>query len=221
MCFVNLSFTKVDQIFGVIGMSKLIASAMLMLVIGSPAVAESTFNGSQTVGTFSATYTIVTDGVTGPLDSSNIISWSVTLNNGSLTPSFSNSDGGALYLVNSQLSSDGVNLLWDYGLGDSNTDGYAYFVNGADPRSFLCFQLNGCVDASRGSVWIADPWPIEVQTTSQRGQQIIASISGAVPEPATWAMMLLGFGGIGFAMRRRRFELARPASPPPIARTRR
>ena len=25
-----------------------------------------------------------------------------------------------------------------------------------------------------------------------------------VPEPATWAMMLLGFGGIGFAMRRRK-----------------
>lgn len=25
---------------------------------------------------------------------------------------------------------------------------------------------------------------------------------GAVPEPATWAMMLLGFGGIGMAMRR-------------------
>ena len=25
-----------------------------------------------------------------------------------------------------------------------------------------------------------------------------------VPEPATWAMMLLGFGGIGYAMRRRR-----------------
>lgn len=27
--------------------------------------------------------------------------------------------------------------------------------------------------------------------------------TGAVPEPATWAMMLLGFGGIGFAMRRK------------------
>jgi hypothetical protein len=27
--------------------------------------------------------------------------------------------------------------------------------------------------------------------------------AGALPEPATWAMMLLGFGGIGFAMRRR------------------
>jgi hypothetical protein len=29
---------------------------------------------------------------------------------------------------------------------------------------------------------------------------------GPVPEPATWAMMLLGFGGIGVAMRRRRTQ---------------
>jgi len=29
-------------------------------------------------------------------------------------------------------------------------------------------------------------------------------VSAGVPEPATWAMMLLGFGAIGFAMRRRR-----------------
>lgn len=28
--------------------------------------------------------------------------------------------------------------------------------------------------------------------------------SGPVPEPATWAMMMLGFAGIGFAMRRQR-----------------
>lgn len=29
-------------------------------------------------------------------------------------------------------------------------------------------------------------------------------VAAAVPEPATWAMMLVGFGGIGMAMRRRR-----------------
>jgi len=29
-----------------------------------------------------------------------------------------------------------------------------------------------------------------------------------VPEPATWAMMLLGFGGIGMAMRRKRRVVA-------------
>ena len=32
----------------------------------------------------------------------------------------------------------------------------------------------------------------------------IGSGAPAVPEPATWAMMLIGFGGIGFAMRARR-----------------
>jgi len=31
----------------------------------------------------------------------------------------------------------------------------------------------------------------------------LAFASNAVPEPGTWAMMLLGFGAVGFAMRRR------------------
>ena len=31
-----------------------------------------------------------------------------------------------------------------------------------------------------------------------------AAATGAVPEPSTWAMMLLGFGGVGVALRRRR-----------------
>ena len=35
-------------------------------------------------------------------------------------------------------------------------------------------------------------------------QSSSVSSAAAVPEPATWAMMLLGFGGIGFAMRRGR-----------------
>lgn len=29
------------------------------------------------------------------------------------------------------------------------------------------------------------------------------AVAGAVPEPATWGMMLFGFGGFGYAMRRR------------------
>ena len=34
-------------------------------------------------------------------------------------------------------------------------------------------------------------------------------VPGGVPEPGTWAMMLLGFGGIGFAMRRGRKQNGR------------
>ena len=33
---------------------------------------------------------------------------------------------------------------------------------------------------------------------------IAPTATGAVPEPATWAMMLVGFGGMGYAMRRNR-----------------
>ena len=32
----------------------------------------------------------------------------------------------------------------------------------------------------------------------------VAFGAAAVPEPGTWAMMLLGFGAVGFSMRRRR-----------------
>jgi len=35
---------------------------------------------------------------------------------------------------------------------------------------------------------------------------VTRQMTSAVPEPATWAMMLVGFGGIGFAMRRRRSQ---------------
>jgi hypothetical protein len=34
----------------------------------------------------------------------------------------------------------------------------------------------------------------------------VEEVAGAVPEPATWAMMLIGFGAVGFGMRRRRDE---------------
>ena len=36
-----------------------------------------------------------------------------------------------------------------------------------------------------------------------RVDDFVINVGGAVPEPATWAMMLLGFAGIGMALRRR------------------
>lgn len=39
------------------------------------------------------------------------------------------------------------------------------------------------------------------------GGQLSFQPTAAVPEPGTWAMMLLGFGAIGFAMRRRKQQV--------------
>lgn len=49
------------------------------------------------------------------------------------------------------------------------------------------------------------PTKLAVNLNGLSNAYLFTSVPG-VPEPATWAMMLLGFGGIGMAMRRRRKE---------------
>jgi hypothetical protein len=68
------------------------------------------------------------------------------------------------------------------------TDGPQLFtgLNTAPTFSLGTFALTQFGGPARYSLTISDP----------------NAVTGAVPEPATWAMMLLGFGGIGFAMRR-------------------
>lgn len=52
---------------------------------------------------------------------------------------------------------------------------------------------------------LAGQYTLTIMGNTGRDTQIGGHIDiQAVPEPATWAMMLLGFGAVGFAMRRRR-----------------
>ena len=44
------------------------------------------------------------------------------------------------------------------------------------------------------------------ETSPETAITATTAIPAAVPEPATWAMMLVGFGAVGFAMRRRKSE---------------
>ena len=55
-------------------------------------------------------------------------------------------------------------------------------------------------------IMVSSTSPISVFQVKQNSYQLAGTPPppGSVPEPATWAMMLLGFGGIGVAMRRRR-----------------
>lgn len=56
------------------------------------------------------------------------------------------------------------------------------------------FSCNGTCNSDNGLPFLA-------------GVTLTQEAVAAVPEPATWAMMLVGFGGIGFAMRRRKSKV--------------
>ena len=48
------------------------------------------------------------------------------------------------------------------------------------------------------------PWPTSRTQTATRGfESDNHTVGFAVPEPASWALMILGFGGVGAMMRRR------------------
>lgn len=70
------------------------------------------------------------------------------------------------------------------GLSDGSL---SYYVNDVDPDDNF-YDFTQGVDGGLINV----------------GQGPVITPPGGVPEPATWAMMLLGFGGIGWAMRRGR-----------------
>ena len=69
-------------------------------------------------------------------------------------------------------------------------------------------------DILYSGILTGSPTPVGVISnyTDVRGLDFATSAAtGAVPEPGTWAMMLMGFGAAGFAMRRRRAGELRPA----------
>jgi hypothetical protein len=72
-------------------------------------------------------------------------------------------------------------------------------VTGRDPFFNYTFANAGLYYLRVGS------WPGDVASTGpyKLNVSLQSPGSGAVPEPSTWAMMLLGFGAIGAAMRRR------------------
>jgi len=67
------------------------------------------------------------------------------------------------------------------------------FLLPSDNPTFLSSGFSGVVDEVRvfaeGGYYVMD--------------DVTFSSSGAVPEPATWALMILGFGAVGYSMRRR------------------
>ncbi len=55
-----------------------------------------------------------------------------------------------------------------------------------------------------GNVWVIGAARSNPDNNADGFKLTSVNVTAAVPEPSSWAMMLLGFGGVGVAMRRRR-----------------
>jgi hypothetical protein len=141
---------------------------------------------------------------------------------------------GSITLVNLFLAATGTapsaasNLLGlHYAYTPSSCASPFHAFEGSDPPAYGANNLNfegACaglydslaqtVNTTNGTAYTLS-FSLSNSAAGSNGLRITATdpaATGAVPEPATWAMMLLGFSGIGFAMRR-----SRPRTPAQIA----
>jgi hypothetical protein len=108
-----------------------------------------------------------------------------TINGVAISGLFNIQNNPYYYITSGPTFLDGSGVRFNAGAAQN----IAFFhQDGVDPS---VYRVNG-----NGTISAFGP------ATSSR-----AAVTGAVPEPSTWAMMLFGFGAIGTAMRTRRRKI--------------
>jgi PEP-CTERM motif len=185
--------------------SSLVAGIALTTFLGVGVCNAATiiFNVNQTIGAGSVTGTIQTDGATGVLGQTDVTGWNLQLNGVGATLNLTNNNSH-VFLEGSDVTATATNLFFNYSGGDQ---GYLLFqINFGSAMQYTCdATANSGVCSQGASVVPQTISNASAQFASVAGNQIIgtAAVAG-VPEPATWAMMLLGFAGLGFAFRKSR-----------------
>jgi hypothetical protein len=122
------------------------------------------------------------------------------------TATFTNTSNVALALTQSNLANGGGFSSSGLGGGLSGSNTAALLVNG-DFKVTEAFTLNGVASSGEFNSW--------EQSNHFAGNSLISNVNGGfyysdnpvgggAPEPAGWALMIIGFGGIGASLRRRR-----------------
>jgi hypothetical protein len=172
------------------------AAAMLAVAV-SPATAT-VYNVNRTIDGGSVVGTITTDGATGTIDPSDFIAWDLTLTGVGATTTITNNDtGAAVWGQGADITADASQVSFNFSGSDS---GFLVFQDG-----IMSGNTYWCVDSTSDTCTASEAVVPQRYTDSSAqfatlsGVQVIASAAGAAPEPATWALMLLGFVGLGYA----------------------
>ena len=142
---------------------------------------------------------------TGP-DPSEVTDTSVTdrdLEPGGENTDYAFAQQGGSVTVGFTTSLSSVTIYW--GSPDTFntlTLGNGDVITGTEVATALGFTADGS-NANSGWVTIADTTPFKSFTATSSQPAFEFDMAGAIPEPSTWGMLMLGFSGLGYAAFRR------------------
>ena len=148
--------------------------------------------------------TVTTDGTIGVIQSSNILDWDLHLNdniNPGLSSELTPANSGIWFDTGNALSASATALSFDFSI-----PGAVFIIQNTNPHGFSSGYQYWCFQSDSGPCLTGETivpnyyWVDGVTATGFSGP---VPLSGT-PEPATWAMMLIGVGGLGGALRTRR-----------------
>ncbi len=178
----------------------------IVAMSGSASAAPIIYTVNETIGAGGmVTGTITTDGFIGMLFKTNFTAWNLTFfAPGAGSYNSTNANGTVSLFGPSVVTATTSTISFDY----SNPSPATTLVFGATGGTlpYWClssetFNCGGNAAVRPQGFFGLNPGAAETRT----GTRIFATVSqqAPVPEPATWAMMIAGFGVMGTAMRRR------------------
>ena len=185
-----------------------ISAAVLALAFATAADAT-TYIANRAVGSGMLDLSITTDGTIGVIGIGNILAFDITVTQGAGSSNIKDGVDSAFNIGGFALSATASDLLFDFDLAPLRSGGTNFVLfQRISNSSFWGLQSGGGLfDAGGPAEGLrVSPPCCAVERRALSGSQIVASVasSGAVPEPATWAMMIGGFGMAGAVLRRRK-----------------
>lgn len=165
--------------------NRMLAAAV---AVGSMALAA-----PASAGTFIITF-VTNQALLGPAQSGTA---TITTSD-TLTTSSQNRMGYMITGISGMLGTSAITGL----SGFQGSDNYFYTTGSFVDGSGLGFTTAGGTSASLYFASAASRYQLTTTNPFSTGY-VTATATPAVPEPATWAMMLIGFGSVGVALRRR------------------
>jgi hypothetical protein len=97
----------------------------------------------------------------------------------------------------------GGSIVGAFGLGFGDLFGLVYDLDGGVLGDGTALDIEGIGAIGGGGAFSIGPGPVALCGTGEPCGVIEGPAAGGVPEPASWALMIAGFGLIGAALRRR------------------